>query len=124
MITDRPEFLVGEYVLLVERPNPLTHLHYFCGSTALSKSRVKSTSLQQRSNSFISGAPNPRLDFCRFPGQSPKRGGRVRAFFFGTVTGKRAYAHTYPQSLAPKMYEEYPRHREVTHVPCLQHLAM
>ena len=53
-----------------------------------SKSRVKSTSLQQRSNSFISGAPNPRLDFCRFPGRSlipptsPKRGGRVHAFFF------------------------------------------
>ena len=93
MITDRPEFLVREYVLLVERPNPLTHLHYI-------------------------------LDFCSFPGRSlipptsPKRGGRVRASFFGTVTGKRAYADTYPQSLAPKMYEESPRHREVTHGPC------
>ena len=34
MITYRPEFLVREYFLVVETPNPLTHLHYFCGSTA------------------------------------------------------------------------------------------
>ena len=34
MITNRPEFLVWEYFLVVETPNPLTHLHYFCGSTA------------------------------------------------------------------------------------------
>lgn len=48
----------------------------------------------------------------------------MRALFLGTVTGNRAYANTNPQSLAPKIYEEYPRHGEVTHGPCLQHLAM
>ena len=34
MITNRPEFLVWEYFLVVETPNPLTHVHYFCGSIA------------------------------------------------------------------------------------------
>ena len=34
MIINRPEFLVREYFLVVEKPNPLIHLHYFCGSTA------------------------------------------------------------------------------------------
>lgn len=34
MIINRPEFLVREYFLVVETPNPLIHLRYFCGSTA------------------------------------------------------------------------------------------
>lgn len=34
MIINRLEFLVREYFLVVETPNPLIHLDYFCGSTA------------------------------------------------------------------------------------------
>ena len=108
MIINRPEFLVREYFLVVETPNPLIHLHYFCGSTANLKVASnqppcsKDLTVLYLALLILGSISAVSLVGLWFP-PPPRRGKEeCTLFFFGTVTGKRAYALTYPQSLAPK----------------------